>query len=180
MQQAQDSMQAIQASNQRIAESMQMISAIAQQTNLLALNAAIEAARAGEHGRGFAVVADEVRSLSQRSNQTADTVQNVLVQSEQIVNTGAEQVSDVGLALSENAALTANLSGAILQHSQALDQAHRQLAQVRDNSAAQREASQRQRQASAELLEAQESLVVLGERLDQLSQQLHQRVAAQP
>ena len=176
MQQAQDSMQAIQASNQRIAESMQMISAIAQQTNLLALNAAIEAARAGQHGRGFAVVADEVRSLSQRSNQTADTVQSVLGQSEQIVNTGAEQVSDVGEALAENASLTANLSGAILEHSQALDQAHHQLIQVRDHSAAQREASQRQRAASAELLSAQESLVSLGEHLEQLSQQLHQRV----
>ncbi|MBC9250355.1 hypothetical protein A9179_08740 [Pseudomonas alcaligenes] len=179
MQAAQASMQAIQQSNQRIAESMQMISAIAQQTNLLALNAAIEAARAGQHGRGFAVVADEVRSLSQRSNQTADTVQSVLGQSEQIVNTGAEQVSNVGDALGENAALTENLSGAILQHSQALDQAHRQLAQVRDNSAAQREASQRQRAASAELLSAQESLLALGERLDQLSRQLHQRVAEQ-
>ncbi|WJN57728.1 methyl-accepting chemotaxis protein [Pseudomonas sp. SO81] len=176
MQQAQDSMQAIQASNQRIAESMQMISAIAQQTNLLALNAAIEAARAGQHGRGFAVVADEVRSLSQRSNQTADTVQSVLGQSEQIVNTGAGQVSDVGEALAENASLTANLSGAILEHSQALDQAHQQLIRVRDHSAAQREASQRQRAASAELLSAQESLVSLGEHLEQLSQQLHQRV----
>ena len=178
MEDAQASMQAIQQSNQRIAESMQMISAIAQQTNLLALNAAIEAARAGEHGGGFAVVADEVRNLSQRSNETADTVQNVLGQSQQIIDTGAMQVSEVGSALSSNAGLTDNLSSSILQHSQALTQAHQQLLHVRDNSAAQRDASQRQRAASAELLDAQESLVHLGQQLELLSHQLHQRVAS--
>ncbi|SED94221.1 methyl-accepting chemotaxis protein [Pseudomonas anguilliseptica] len=177
MEDAQASMQAIQQSNQRIAESMQMISAIAQQTNLLALNAAIEAARAGDHGRGFAVVADEVRNLSQRSNETADTVQNVLDQSQQIINTGAAQVSDVSSALSSNAGLTDNLSNSILQHSQALTQAHQQLLHARDNSSAQRDASQRQRAASSELLNAQESLVQLGQQLEQLSHQLHQRVA---
>ncbi len=101
--------------SQQIGEIIQVIDDIAEQTNLLALNAAIEAARAGEHGKGFAVVADEVRKLAERSGKAtkeiAELITNIqrgtdnAVKAMEVgtgeVETGAQLAHDAGLALEE-------------------------------------------------------------------------------
>jgi len=91
-------MEELRQQSTKVGQIIEVINGIAEQTNLLALNAAIEAARAGEHGRGFAVVADKVRSLAEQSGEAAKEIETIIGQ----IQTSVDKVNG-GMVKSQEA-----------------------------------------------------------------------------
>lgn len=123
LQMSKEAIDKIQSSSTQVAETVNVISDIASQTNLLAFNAAIEAARAGQHGVGFSVVAAEVRKLAENSSKAADEISRLIKESAVHIENGVDVCDNASGSLdgvSRNVRGSAELSNQIKELSESL------------------------------------------------------------
>ncbi|WP_027854818.1 methyl-accepting chemotaxis protein [Marinobacterium litorale] len=177
------------SSADQITNVLDAITSIAEQTNLLALNAAIEAARAGEQGRGFAVVADEVRTLAIRAQSSTEEIQGTLSalrqhsmravqtmeQSRTLAKQTVEQAQKAGKTLHEIAASVDSISDWTTQIASAVEQQSQTSEEISRNVSAIRDGSDQFQQESCQTESAAQTLALLSGDLRKLSDNFWQR-----
>ncbi len=161
MKETNEAMGQISEASDQISKIIRVIEEIAFQTNLLALNAAVEAARAGEHGKGFAVVADEVRSLAQRAAGAARETNTLIEQTVARVQRGVElneatgeSFGKIGESVRTVAELVGQITVASSEQAQGIDQVNTAVAQIdrvtQSNAAAAEESASASEELSAQ------------------------------